>query len=149
MAGRTVISDRYVDSTLAFQGETPDEAEKLYELFKPEILIPDITFILKCPVDIGLKRIARDRGSVTKFEDIETLEKARVIYESRTGSNYVFLDASGSVANTFNQMLETVTDILKDLTDEFLQRVDEAALRDWGVRLETDNAVTPRVAVGS
>jgi dTMP kinase len=100
-AGRVVISDRYVDSTLAFQANSPDEADALYESFVREILVPNITLILSCPVEVGLERIHRNRGRLTKFEDLETLARARMIYETRSGSNYCIIDASGTVEQTF------------------------------------------------
>lgn len=102
-AGKTVISDRYVDSTLAFQADSPEQADELYETFLPEILVPDITFILDCPVEIGLRRIRRDRPSLTEYEKREVLERARAIYESRSGEHYVHLDASGDPNSTFEQ----------------------------------------------
>jgi dTMP kinase len=102
-AGKTVISDRYVDSTLAFQADSPAEAKELYERFLPDIIVPDVTFILDCPVDIGLARIKRDRPSVTEYERHEVLERARAIYRSRKNGHYKHLDASGSASATFKQ----------------------------------------------
>ena len=101
--GRVVLTDRYVDSTLAFQSETIEEANTLYNSFKDEILIPDVTFILVCSVDDGLDRITRGRLERTTFEMRETLEQARLIYESRKGDHYVFLDASGTIESTYKQ----------------------------------------------
>jgi dTMP kinase len=105
-AGKTVISDRYVDSTLAFQTDSPEQADELYETFLPEILVPDITFILDCPVETGLRRIRRDRPSVTEYEKREVLERAREIYKSRSGEHYVHLDASRDPASTLQQALD-------------------------------------------
>src|SRR5690242_967775 len=75
-AGRTVICDRYVDSTLAFQTDSPVQADELYEQFASEILTPDITFILDCTVEIGLDRIRRSRLAFTEYERREVLERA-------------------------------------------------------------------------
>ena len=105
-AGTIVITDRYVDSLLAFQTDSPDEANDLYDLLLPEILVPDITFILDCPSEIGLGRITKHRGSTTQFEKTEYLDRARVIYESRTGDNYVHIDASGTAADTLSQAVK-------------------------------------------
>lgn len=105
-AGKTVITDRYVDSTLAFQADSPEQAEELYERFLPEILVPDITFILDCPVEIGMARIKRDRPAFSEYEKREVLERARTIYESRTGDHYVHLDASGDPEATLRQAIE-------------------------------------------
>lgn len=106
--GRIVISDRYVDSSLAFQADSPEQADELYERFVSEILVPDISFILDCPVDTGMYRIKRDRPAFSEYEKREVLERARVIYASRTGSNYAHLDASGSPADTLRQAFNTL-----------------------------------------
>jgi dTMP kinase len=90
---RIVITDRYVDSTLAFQTENPEEADKLYKQFAVDLLVPDITFILDCPVDVGLARIKRARPSLSEFEKPLVLDRARRIYASRKGPNYVHIDA--------------------------------------------------------
>ena len=86
--GRLVITDRYVDSTLAFQAASPDEAEAMWNGFKPHLLIPDVTFILRCPVQLGLERIHRSRNRITTFETTDALERARDIYESRRDHHY-------------------------------------------------------------
>lgn len=104
-AGRMVISDRYVDSTLAFQTVSREEADALYESFLADIRVPDITFILECSVEVGLERIYESRGRLTKFEDFETLENARNIYESRSGEKYCALDACGTIQETLQQAM--------------------------------------------
>jgi len=101
--GRVVITDRYVDSTLAFQADTPKQAQKLYAQFLPDILVPDITFILDCSVKVGLARIAKRQGSASQFEKTEFLERARKIYASRRGPGYVHVDATKSADETFMQ----------------------------------------------
>ncbi len=101
--GHLVICDRYVDSTLAFQCDSPKDADELYTVFEPDILVPDVTFILQCPVDIGLSRLRQREGSnLSQFETVETLEHAKTIYDSRRGPNYHFIDASHSVQSTFD-----------------------------------------------
>lgn len=120
-AGHVVISDRYVDSTLAFQADGPADADRLYRLFAPEILTPDLSFILVCPVSVGLARIQANRGTLSTFEKVSTLERARSIYESRSGRNYAFLDASGSIERTFTQAISEISsrfpEIFKDCSD--------------------------------
>lgn len=108
--GRLVISDRYVDSTLAFQGETPEDAESLYRQFLPDILVPDVTLILSCPVKVGLHRVWNRKHMLTKYEDIETLERAKTIFESRQyrGGHYEIIDASKSKKHTLHQATEVL-----------------------------------------
>jgi len=102
-AGRLVITDRYVDSTLAFQAQTAEEADEMYEKMVGEILVPDITFILRCPVEKGLSRVrSRDGENLTHYENEDVLNRASKIYLSRKGENYVFLDSSGSAKETLD-----------------------------------------------
>jgi len=113
--GALVISDRYVDSTLAFQAQTPSEANKLYEDLLPEIIVPDVTFILDCPVEVGLERIIkRDNGDTTEFENHEVLKRAQKIYESRVGENYEHLNAAGTPEETLEQAIRTLIKRFKD-----------------------------------
>ncbi|HUN51926.1 MAG TPA: dTMP kinase [Candidatus Sulfotelmatobacter sp.] len=102
-AGRPVITDRYIDSLLAFQAEDLAEAERLYARFAGAILLPDVTFILDCPVATGLSRIARNRDGRSTFETDAFLERARRIYQSRQGGRYVHLDATRSADAVLNQ----------------------------------------------
>lgn len=110
--GRIVITDRYVDSTLAFQAGSPDEADVLYDRFlRCGILSPDVTMILRCSVPQGLQRLqVRDQGRLSAFEDDAAQRKAKEIYEARSGPHYRFIDASGTEQDTLRQAI----DILKD-----------------------------------
>lgn len=101
--GKTVISDRYVDSMLAFQADSPEQADELYERYVSEIIVPDVTFILDCPVQVGLERIRRSRPSFSQYEKEAVLERAARIYETRQGENYIHLDASKAADDTFHQ----------------------------------------------
>jgi dTMP kinase len=115
--GRLVITDRYADSTLAFQAKTPFEADELYKTFVNEIRVPDITFILSCPVEIGLGRVrARDGENLSEFETEETLTIASRIYESRSGDNYVKLKATGTAEETLEQALKAIVQRIPKLS---------------------------------
>jgi dTMP kinase len=70
-AGQVVICDRYIDSTTAYQfggrGFDIQLVETLNTL-STESLLPDQTFIIDIPSDIGLSRAKKQRGSSDKFE---------------------------------------------------------------------------------
>ncbi len=141
--GKKVITDRYVDSTLAYQGDSPAEGNELYARFLEDgVLVPDVTFILRCPVKIGLDRIAkRGNGDKSTFETIDTLEKARKIFESRRGKNYVFIDASRTVESTVSQALQA-------LAERFALFRDILAKKDGNQPQRRKSAPVRRKAVG-
>jgi dTMP kinase len=118
-SGRIVITDRYVDSTLAFQAGSPEEADVLYEShLGKDILRPDVTMILKCAVSVGLRRLQlRDQGSLSAFEDDEAQQRAKAIYEARSGAHYRFVDASGTEDDTFRQAVDVLKECSKSRPD--------------------------------
>ncbi len=92
--GQIVITDRYVDLTLAYQASDIADADKLFAQMAPELDVPDLVIVLDLPVETALGRIGKGRGTKTQFELKETLERARAIYDSRKGPQYHHLDAT-------------------------------------------------------
>ncbi len=75
-AGEVVISDRYYDSTIAYQGYGHrQDLEQVRALVKYATggLVPDLTFLLDVDVEAGLKRKTRN-GSEWNRLDAYTLE---------------------------------------------------------------------------
>ncbi len=74
VAGKVVISDRFADSNMAYQGYGHDLArdtiEHLYALTLGEFK-PDLTLILDLPVEEGLKRATARGGNEQRFEDMD------------------------------------------------------------------------------
>ena len=71
--GAWVISDRFADSTRAYQGHGHGlPMERIEALYKVAVgaFAPDLTVILDLPVEIGLARAAARRGAETRFEDL-------------------------------------------------------------------------------
>jgi len=61
-ANKWVISDRYFDATIVYQGVTLEHYDGLIEVLNREATLdcqPDITFLLDCPAEVGLERIAK------------------------------------------------------------------------------------------
>ena len=72
--GRTVICDRFFDSTLAYQGYGHGLPHgMLNQLRRMAVgrLRPDITLILDLPATIGLARAQARRGDETRFESFD------------------------------------------------------------------------------
>lgn len=70
-ANKVVICDRFIDSSLAYQGSelgTNFVMSVHKHIFGD--MMPDITFLIDVPVEVGLKR-AISRGGNNRFEDME------------------------------------------------------------------------------
>jgi len=79
--GDWVISDRFADSTLAYQGYGHGVDRKIFdELYKVAAgdFQPDLTLILDLPIEVGLSRAATRRGAETRYESLPRDFHARV-----------------------------------------------------------------------
>lgn len=78
--GKIVIVDRFIDSTMAYQGYGRDinlGTVKILNHIAIRGRKPDITFLLNIPLDLALKRI---EGKKTRFEERDYLRKVRDAY---------------------------------------------------------------------
>ena len=79
--GDWVISDRFADSTLAYQGYGHGVDRRIFdELYKVAVgdFRPDLTLILDLPIETGLLRAAARRGAETRYESLPRDFHARV-----------------------------------------------------------------------
>lgn len=69
--GKIVICDRFIDSSLAYQGrEVPmDDVIAIHKIIFGDMM-PDKTFLVKVPVEVGLQR-ASARSDANRFEDMD------------------------------------------------------------------------------
>jgi dTMP kinase len=100
--GRWVISDRFADSTMAYQGYGHqlgrDAIERLHRLVVGN-LVPDLTLILDIPVAEGLKRAAARLGSENRYERMdggfhERLRRGFLEIAAREPGRCVVVDAA-------------------------------------------------------
>jgi dTMP kinase len=91
--GKLVISDRYSDSTVAYQaaqlqqklgGKAADYIHWLTAASEPAILEPNITILLDVAPEISLKRLG-GRTELEKFENLENLKLVRQNYLNIAG----------------------------------------------------------------
>lgn len=124
-AGKIVISDRFADSTRAYQsyghGLDLEIVEKINNLSLGSFQ-PDLTFIMDLPVETGLeragKRLEADHSAEDRFEQLDTdfHEKLRQGYLNIAAKNQgrcVVMDAK--------QSIEDITEELKKITVEKLK----------------------------
>lgn len=126
-AGKIVISDRFTDSTRAYQGyghrESLETLEKI-NMLAIEGFSPDLTFILDIPVELGLeragKRLKKDGSNEDRFEklDISFHERLRRGYLEIARQNPV-----RCVVVDAGQPVEKIAGILFQATLEKLKSV--------------------------
>ncbi|MFO1158035.1 MAG: dTMP kinase [Reyranellaceae bacterium] len=114
--GTWVISDRFADSTLAYQGHGHGIERQMFEqLYAVAVgtFRPDLTLILDLPIEIGLARAAQRRGTETRYESLPVDFHARV----RAGFLEIarndpvrcaVIDATGDIETTAAAIARTV-----------------------------------------
>ncbi|MGB6064315.1 MAG: dTMP kinase [Desulfomonilaceae bacterium] len=110
--GRTVICDRYVYSSAAYQGARgldPTAIISAQSSFAPS---PDVTFLLEVPIDIALARIASARcGSFSAFEVRENLEAVDAVYRSLIDSSIKRIDGTASPEVIHANIIESILEL--------------------------------------
>jgi dTMP kinase len=115
--GDVVISDRYIDSSLAYQGAGRDLAlEDVARISRwaTDGLVPDLTVLLDVPPGTGLRR-AGDKPDRIEAEPEAFHERVRggfrVLAERHPG-RYLVVDATLSVADVSQKVRERVARVL-------------------------------------
>lgn len=120
-AGKTVLSDRYVDSSLAYQGagrQIGVEAIAQINAFATENLVPDLTFYFEIEPEVGLQRIQKNRT-----DEINRLDQEKIEFYKRVHEEYLTLakqnpqrikviDASQSIEQVTSNVLDILVDFL-------------------------------------
>ncbi|MFO7660592.1 MAG: dTMP kinase [Candidatus Cloacimonadaceae bacterium] len=122
--GKIVISDRYFDSTIAYQGAARDIDFDMIETitrFATYSTDPELTFLIDVPVEIGLKRIQSRKLDRLEMETADFHQKVREQYlfiASKYASRYNVINGDDMV-DSIHQMiiLRTMEMIDKIKTD--------------------------------
>jgi dTMP kinase len=119
-AGAVVIQDRYLDSSVAYQGAgrvlDPTEIRDL-SLWATENLLPDVTFVLDLPAEMAKQR--QDQSERT----FDRLEAEALDFHERVRSGYlaiaqefpdrvVVLDATKSIDSVHQLIVQKVSSLL-------------------------------------
>ncbi|MFW6448230.1 MAG: dTMP kinase [Halobacteriota archaeon] len=111
--GDLVVSDRYIDSRLAYQGVTleghvEDPVGYVRAIHEPVTVTPDLTCYLRVDVETALERSDR----ATKFERRDFLERVDAIYRSLVDADserFTVIDATRDV----EAVVEAVRDAIE------------------------------------
>ena len=111
---KLIFCDRYLDSTLAYQGSGRNLDKKIIkEMFKAlDFPIPDLTILLDVPVQIGLSR-AKKRNKLDRFEkeDLNFHENVRRSYldlAKNDSARIVLFDSSISEEELFKKAVNLI-----------------------------------------
>ncbi|MDD3013376.1 MAG: dTMP kinase [Candidatus Gastranaerophilales bacterium] len=111
--GKMVLCDRYIDSTLAYQGYARglniDEIINLNNLVTHS-LIPDLTLLFDIETGIAMKRIG-DKKDRLESEAAHFHEKVRFGYldlAKKDPQRIKVIDASMSIDDVYNQVIEII-----------------------------------------
>ncbi len=111
--GAVVVSDRYADSTYAYQGArlegiVKDPIRWLQRVSAPAILTPDLTILLEIPPRLGLRRIA-DRKRKIRFEKEGFLTRVAKNYDKLGRSpRFVRVDGSRTATEVARDAIEVI-----------------------------------------
>lgn len=117
-AGKWVLCDRYVGSTLAYQGALlSDKVENswnwLKEINRPAAISPDVTFLLKISPEEAMSRLNLRASVPGRFEKLNFLKKVSDNYDlaASEDSSYIVVDASMSRDDVFSYVLNKLSEL--------------------------------------
>jgi len=119
--GLWVLSDRFFDATVVYQGFARGQDMKLIKLLNEKAtqgIVPGRTFLLDCPVEVGLARAtARNNKGQDRFERerIAFHRKVRQGYlelARKERKRYIVLDATQSVRDLEKEIMEHMRPLL-------------------------------------
>jgi len=111
--GRVVISDRFTDSTLAYQGYGRGLSSALIRSLSAHAtgsLVPDLTLLIDVPVDVGLararRRSAADRIEAEQREFHERVRQGYLALAQQEPARWVVVDGGGGEAEVAQRVQE-------------------------------------------
>ena len=121
LKNKIVICDRYIDSTMAYQGIGQGVNLNFLNILSKEVtenIVANITFIFDIDPDISLKRAKkRDKNTNNRYEnfDISFHRNIRNYFKSliNTNKRYILIDAANSIEEIHSKILKSINDLIK------------------------------------
>jgi dTMP kinase len=114
--GETVVCDRYLDSSIAYQGVGRDlgiEIIRDLSLWATGDLVPDLTIVLDLDAELGLTRVGvRDRLELEPQEYHDRVRLAFVQLAILAPERYRVVSAAGSIADVASRIATAVDDYI-------------------------------------
>lgn len=119
--GKIVVSDRFIDSTIAYQiggRKLPEDLVRYLNMVSSKGLIPDLTILLDVSPEVGLKR-ATQNGAADRFE------KEVIDFHRRVREKYLETAKEDPkrirIINTDDKEIEEVQNLVREIVDEKLR----------------------------
>ena len=119
--GEIVLCDRYLDSSLAYQGGARglgvDEVLSI-NMFATEGEYPDLTLLFDLEPEEGLKRIDKNKGREVNRLDLEKLEFHKKVRDNfhalakKYSTRYVVIDASKPLNEVENEVYKIIKETI-------------------------------------
>jgi dTMP kinase len=110
--GDTVICDRYVYSSVAYQGARGIDPEKILAENHQFAVVPDLVVLLEVTVDMALSRIGRGRSDgFSAFEGRSDLEAVSAIYSAMSDPAIHRMDGSLPPDELHREIVEIVRSV--------------------------------------
>lgn len=119
--GKLVICDRYVDSSLAYQGYARGLGiENVYNInmYATSGFLPDLTIFIDVPPEIGLNRIRKNNRSVDRL-DLEKMAFHDKVHEGYLKVYEMFperivrIDGNKSLEEVYKELIKIIDEKLK------------------------------------
>ncbi len=117
--GITVICDRFVDSSVAYQGygRGLGDTVKSINRYAVDDCMPDITFLMKLDPEVGKGRIVPGQEDRLELEKLDFHQKVFFGYEQIEKAypeRIVGIDASGSIEDIFGEIRRCLERLIDD-----------------------------------
>jgi dTMP kinase len=119
--GGVVLCDRYADASLAYQGygyQLDLDLLRIITHFATGGLVPDLTFCLDVPVEVGLRRKAKGAGDAWN-----RMEQKEVDFHLRVRAGYLAMAAREPARWAVIDAAQTVDDIQATLRNLLAERL--------------------------
>ena len=118
--GAIVLSDRYADSTAAYQGVTlrgivPDPVSWIQSIYRPWNLLPDKTLLFVLDPHVALQRMQSRRGR-QKFERLEFLRSVDENFRRMAAlepERFVQIDAEQDAEKVAEEAIKAILNLIR------------------------------------
>lgn len=134
--GKVVICDRYIDSSLAYQGYARGIGiDKVFAInqFAIDGLFPDLTIYIKVAPEIGLSRIERNERMQDRL-DLETIEFHKKVYDGyievgkKFSNRFKVVDGERDISLVYKDVKAIVFDFLENYNGSWIKEISRRCL---------------------